>query len=582
MRRIGRWIVSSLAVIGTLTLLGFGLAMWLVSRVTESGLTPMTMPSQMVLTLDLDRGFRQSAQVGPLERLTQGKEYALPDVVLSIRQASADPKVKALLANLGSSPGGMAQVQEVRDAVAAFRAAGKPAFLFSEMLGDESGTLAYYLASAFDHIWLQPSGEVALQGFAAQSPYLRGLFDWLGVNPQFAGRWEYKSAIEMFTEKGMSGPHRENTNALINAWSDQVVQGIAQSRHLDPRQVQALLGKGPFLASEALSAGLVDQLGYRDQVESEVGDVTHEAELVDLDDYIHTHKTQGVAIAVITGQGEIHRGGSGDGLGAKDQGFASDDIAGAFRAAVDDPEIKAILFRVDSPGGDYTASDTVWREVVRARQAGKPVVVSMGDVAASGGYFVGMAADRVIAEPGTITGSIGVFTGKFVVKDVWAKLGITWDGINKGDNAAMWSVNQPFTPAQWDRVNRMLDDIYRDFTTKAVSGRHIPADRMDQLARGRVWSGSDALRLGLVDQLGGFDTALAVVRELLKLSPQAPLHLEALPKPKSPLEMLFGVLEQGSADQMALRQLGVTARQLSPWLTRLGGASGQARMEMVQ
>ena len=569
MRRIGRFMVIGLAVIGFLVVSGIGLAIWGASR---SGQVVHSLPSKMILTVDLERSFRQSPDTNPLARLTEGKDYVLPDVTQAIIKAAADPKVLGLFATIGSSSVGMAGAQELRDAIGTFRATGKPAIVFSESLGETGqGTVAYYLASAFSKIWLQPSGDVALQGFAVEGPYIKGLLDLVGVAPQFAGRWEYKSAIETFTEKGMSGPHRENMNALLDSWMTQTVSGIAKSRQMDERQVRALVGKGPFLASEALSSGLVDQLGYRDQVEDALTKAVGEAEQVDVESYAHHQRSHsGLGIAVITGQGAIHRGGNDDALGGETEGFASDVIADAFRDAVDDDDVKGILFRVDSPGGDYTASDTVWREVVRARAAGKPVVVSMGDVAASGGYFVGMAADRVIAEPGTITGSIGVFTGKMVMKDLWSNLGVSWDGLAKGDNAAMWSANHPFTPAQWDRVNQLLDQIYKDFTTKALEGRHIPADRIDQVARGRVWSGSDALRLGLVNELGGFDTALAALRQLLKSDADAPVNLIAYPPPKSPLEMLHDLLHEGASDHVAIRQAAAMARVVSPVLTRLG------------
>ena len=192
-----------------------------------------------------------------------------------------------------------------------------------------------------------------------------------------------------------------------------------------------------------------------------------------------------------------------------------------------------------------------------------------------------MAADKVIAEPGTITGSIGVFTGKMVMKELWAKLGVNWDGLARGDNAAMFSANQPFTPAQWDRVNHLLDQIYGDFTAKASEGRHIPKDRMDQVARGRVWSGQDALRLGLVDQLGGFETAVDALRQLLHLAPDAAVQLIALPPPQSPLDMVSDLLHQGASDRVALRQMAAVAQVFAPVLTRLGLQTQGNAMMMV-
>jgi len=579
LRRIGRIVVVICALVGVLTLLGIGFGLWGISRLTEAERMVGSLPKKMVLSVDLERGFKQGLDGGALRRLTEGRDYVLPEVADAIAKAATDPAVMGLYATIGSLGVGMAGAQELRDAVAVFRASGKPTMVFSETMGESgNGTVAYYLASAFDQIWLQPSGELALQGFLVESPYLKGFLDFVGVEPQFSGRWEYKSAIEMFTEKGMSPAHRENMGVLMDSWMSQVVHGIAQSRKMDERTARSLVGKGPFVASEALSAGLVDQVGYRDQAEEAMASFVDEADEVDVADYADHLNKHGLGIAVITGQGDIQRGGKDDPLGGDEAGFASDTIAQAFRDAVDDDRVKGILFRVDSPGGSYTASDTIWREVAMARDAGKPVVVSMGDMAASGGYFVGMNADKVVAEPGTITGSIGVFTGKMVLKDLWSKLGIGWDGLAKGDNAAMWSANHPFTPAQWDRVNRLLDQIYKDFTAKAVEGRRIPAAQIDQVARGRVWSGADAKRLGLVDELGGFDTALSVLKTAMKESPDAPVELIAYPQPKSPFEMIRDVLNQGVYDRETLGRIAKGVRVLSPLVSAIAARSPGAAL----
>lgn len=577
MRRIGRFIVACFATLGVVVVVVAGLGTWATLRLQEGeNLRPL--PNHMILSLDMDRGFRQTAGADPLGVLTGGgtKPYALPAVISALDHAATDPKVSGVFATVDQMALGFAGSQEIRAAIERFKASGKPAVVFSESMGESgNGTVAYYLASAFSQIWLQPSGEIALQGFGAEMPYLKGLLDLVGIEPQFSGRWEYKSAIEMFTEKGMSASHRENFGALLDSFSAQVAAGIAQSRKLSPDSAGQLLGKGPFMAQEALSTGLVDQIGYRDQAEDSLDEMIpdDDSDTVDIADYGDSLTEKGVGIAVITGAGEIHGGKAQDPFGSG-PGFAADDIAQAFRDAVDDDRVKGILFRVDSPGGSYTASDTVWREVARARASGKPVVVSMGDVAASGGYFVGMAADRVVAEPGTITGSIGVFTGKLVMKDLWSKVGVNWDGLLKGENAGMWSANRPFTPAQWDRVNQMLDVIYKDFTTKAAEGRHIDLAAMDQLARGRVWSGADAKRLGLVDALGGIDVAKAELRLLLKLDAEAPLRSIVFPEPKKPWELVGDMLQGGVSDRVALGRLAVLFQMAEPVLRQMQMLAG--------
>ncbi len=566
MRRFGRIVVIVLAVIGLLTLGSLGLVGWGVSRIHREVEPPL--PPRMVATLDLEAAFRQAGEPSPLAVVTRQRGYVLPEVAEAIDRAATDDRVTALFATTGASKLGMAGAQEIRDAVLRFRATGKPAVLFAETLGEDNGTLDAYLASAFCQVWLQPSGDVGLTGFVAESPFLKGTLDLLGVQPQFGARYQYKSAIDVFSETGFTAAHRENLGALLDSWTGQAVAGIAAGRKLPPATVRALLDKGPLLASEALAAGLVDKLGYRADAVAALG-AGPKPHLVDIAEYDDRSRgDDGPHIAVVTGEGAIHRGESDGPLG-EDGGIGAATIAKAIRDAVADPAVKAIVLRVDSPGGSYVASDTLWHEVTLARAAGKPVVASMGNLAASGGYFMAMAADRVVAEPGTITGSIGVFSGKLVLRDFWPKLGISWDEAHRGDNATMWSMNQPFTPAQWDRLNTLLDHVYGDFTTKAMAGRKIPADRIDAVARGRVWSGADAKTLGLVDALGGFDVALAQVRDLLHLPAGAPLDLVTYPRPKPPLEMLAELLSSGVADGAQLRSGVKVLRVLEPLAARL-------------
>lgn len=575
MRRIGRFLVVSLAVIGLLFVVGVGLAIWGALALHGKGGEPL--PKHMVLTLDLENQFKDAPSRDPFAALTGKDSYVTRDVVAGIDRAAGDPRVVGLFATLGHTGMGMARVQEVRDAVARFRASGKPAVVFAETLGEfGNGTLETYLASAFAQVWLQPSGDVGLTGFMAESPFLRGTLDLLGVQPQFAGRKEYKTAIETFTEKKYSPANAETINGLLDGWSGQVVAGIAEARRLPADKVRALFGKGPFLSSEALSAGLVDKLGYREEALAAArGD--GKPDEVDVAQYAGTSDSaKGTRVALITGEGAIMRGKAESPWGGED-GFGSDTVAGALRAAIDDDKIKAILFRVDSPGGSYVASDTVWHEVKRARAAGKPVVVSMGNVAASGGYFVSMGADRVVAQPGTVTGSIGVFTGKMVLADLWPKLGVSWDELHRGDNAAMWSANQPFSPQAWERVNVMLDRIYGDFTAKAAQGRKMELATLEQYARGRVWTGAEAARLGLVDALGGYDVAEAQIRTLLQLPADAPLAMKVFPEPQSPLQMLAKLASRGGvAEEEGAQTLLRAARLMAPVLDKLEAAGPRA------
>jgi protease-4 len=285
---------------------------------------------------------------------------------------------------------------------------------------------------------------------------------------------------------------------------------------------------------------------------------------------------RGTRVALIYGVGSVQTEEAEFSPLGGDQVMASDTVAKAIRDAVEDDKVRAILIRIDSPGGSYIASDTIWRAIRQARERGKPVVASMGHLAASGGYFVAMAADRIVADPGTVTGSIGVFAGKLVLRDFWKKLGVDWDEVHVGANALANSTNQPFSDSAWKLLNRQLDRIYTDFTTKAGEARKLDAAAMDKVARGRIWIGADAQKMGLVDELGGFRTALGTVRQLVNLPADAPLELKLYPKPKGALAELIEALQNEQlpmADVFAgLARLGRVTAALDPLLGRLEGA----------
>jgi protease-4 len=343
---------------------------------------------------------------------------------------------------------------------------------------------------------------------------------------------------------------------VVKGQFDQIVRGIAEGRDLEPAAVRGLIDRAPLTATAAHEADLIDGLRYRDEVYDEFaapdGD---EAPRLPAKRYLARAgrpDREGERVALIYGVGSIHRGRSGFGLVSGDPTMGADTVTAAFRAAVDDDAVRAILFRIDSPGGSYVASDTIWREVARARRYGKPVVVSMGNVAGSGGYFVAMAADRIVAQPGTITGSIGVLAGKMLTADLWERLGINWDEIHEGRNAAMWSATRDFSPAQWTQVQTFLDTIYADFTTKVAEGRGLTAAEVEQAARGRIWTGAAAQKLGLVDALGGLTVALDAIRELLAMSPDAPIDIEVFPRPRTLPELLMARLSGGDDSPSAV------------------------------
>ncbi len=580
MRVVARFLLIVLALVGLITVTATGLGVWLIARQAET----KPLPDRVVLTLDLDRGVVERAPTGLLGRLQLDGAYPMREVLDALDKAATDERVTGLVVRLSDGDLSMAKAQELRDAVTAFRESGKPALLFSESIGgDGNGTIAYYLATAFSQVWLQPSGDLSLAGFSLELPFLRDLLDTLEIKPQFGARHEYKTAIDSLTEQGLTPANRQSIQALLDAWTNQVVAAVSAARGVPAETVRGLIDKAPLLPEEALSERLVDRLGYWDEAETALG------ETEDLDALAYLQRTDDAAgdaagaatkVALIYALGTVQSREEGSPL-AGGSVMASETLVKALRDAAEDEDVKAILLRIDSPGGSYVASDTIWRAVRKAREAGKPVVVSMAGTAASGGYFVAMAADRIVAHPGTITGSIGVFAGKLVLGEFWERMGITWDGVKTGAHAGMWSFNQPFSESAWQRLQLQLDRIYGDFTGKVAEARGLDAAAIDRVARGRIWSGADAHRLGLVDDLGGYRTALAVVREVAGLPADARLDLQPFPERKSALAALVDALRSGKVPEAqllgdGLRTLARLGQTLGPLLdqmeagTRLG------------
>jgi protease IV len=494
----------------------------------------------LILELDLTDGIIETRPSGPVTALVNRNRAALPDILDGLRRARDDHRVAVVVARLGGKSIGLAAVQELRQAITELGAAGKTTVAWAESFGEFSASnVQYYLATAFEKIWLQPSGDLGLTGIAIERVFFRGVLDKLGAEFQVAKRHEYKSAAEQFTGTAFSPAAREETQRLTESVTEQLVQAIAERRGLSPAKVSELINAGPFLAARAQAENLVDQLGYRDEVYAEARKLAGpEAVVLYLARYqrgkvlaelarraiTNPPVTPEPGVAMIYATGPIRRGRSGRGL-VSGSSMGSDTIAGAIRAAARDEHTKAIVLRVNSPGGSYVASDTIWREVVRARAGGKPVVVSMGDVAASGGYFISMAADEIVAQPGTITGSIGVLTGKPVLGGALGRAGVTSDLISHGTHAAMFSQLHPFSEDEWALVNEWLDHIYADFTGKVATGRGMTQEQVHQVAKGRVWTGADAVANGLVDELGGVERATAIARRRAGLPATAPVHV---------------------------------------------------------
>ncbi len=580
-----KFIVRLLAVIGALALI-----YTVVIVVLIMGRKPHV-PGKTILEVNLEQPMVEYVPNASFVQVMMKDRLVLRDVVDALDRAGNDSRVVGLVARVGSEQMGMAEVQEIREAVLRFRAKKKFALAFAETFGEVGpGNKSYYLATAFDQIYLQPSGDIGLTGLMLESPFLSGTLQKLGMPFHGDHRYEYKSALNTFTEKKYTPAEREENTAILNSWFTQMQDGICDARHIPKDQWQSLVDRGPYLGKEGLDAKLVDGLAYRDEVYDQAKKKAGEgAQLLYLGKYLEAagrpHQS-GKTVALIYGVGSVQRGRSSFDALTGGGSMGSDTVTAAFRAAVDDKDVKAILFRVDSPGGSYVASDAIWREVMRARKAGKPVIVSMGDLAGSGGYFVAMDADKIVAQPGTITASIGVLGGKFLTSGFWKKVGLSWDQVHNGANATIWTSTMDYSPQEWARFEAWLDRVYGDFTTKAAEGRHLPKDKLLQIAKGRIWSGADAKNLGLVDALGGFDEAISLVKKAIGVSPTEEVKIEVFPRKKGLLQLLLAGSPDNSEQEGAATQTRVgILESVQPFLKQLQalgvGEKGVLRMPVA-
>jgi len=507
-------------------------------------------PNGCVLELDLRVAPPETSGLDPLALITGvGRPLVLREAVAALHRAAEDPRVAGLIARVELPAAAAGPVQELREAIAAFTAV-KPSVAWAETY---PGTLSYYLASAFGEVWMQPSGTVGLIGFATNALFLRDALDKAGIEAQFVARGEYKSAANLFTQDHYTDAHREADTRLLESLRGQVWQAIAESRNIGQDSLDGLADRAPLLRDVAVESKLIDRVGFRDEAYARIAElvgaegVSPESGDADGDDapprlfvgrYARATGPGGPSIpgrgpkstiAVVTVAGPIVSGRGGSRLPFGSSNAGGDTIAAALREAAHDDSVSAIVLRVDSPGGSVTASETIWREVKKARERGKPVVASMGAVAASGGYYVSMCADAIVANPGTITGSIGVVTGKLIARDLKDRLGVGSDAVRTNANADAWSINAPFTPEQKAQVEAEADLFYTDFVERVADGRNLTVDAVDAVARGRVWTGADALDHGLVDELGGLRAAVRKAKVLAGLDEDDKVRLVSYP-----------------------------------------------------
>lgn len=539
-------------------------------------------PNGCILEFDIQSVPPETAGFDPLRILSgSGRPLLLRDAVAALHRAAEDPRVAGLIARVQLAAAPPGAVQELRDAIAAFTAV-KPSLAWAETY---PGTLSYYLATAFSEIWMQPSGTVGLIGFATNALFLRDALDKVGIEAQFVARGEYKSAANLFTQDRYTDAHREADARLIESLHNQVWAGIAEARGIDESALEGLADRAPLLREDAIAAKVLDRIGFRDEAYVRIAELTG-TEGADPDDedapprlflsrYAQARKAapaipgrkQHPLIAVVTVAGPIVSGRGGPQLLPGRSSAGGDTVAAALRQAAADDEVKAVVVRIDSPGGSVTGSETIWREVCRTRSGGKPVVASMGAVAASGGYYVAMAAENIVANPATITGSIGVVTGKLVARELKDRLGVGSDSVRTNPNADAWSPNAPFTPEQQALVEAEADLFYTDFVRRVAEARGLSEQAVEAVARGRIWTGADAAERGLVDELGGLRTAVRRAKVLAGLDADAEVRLIGYPS-ASVLDYLRPKVSSQPAAALLADTVGVllTDRTTALWV----------------
>ncbi len=503
---------------------------------------------RLLLELDLTRGLLEAGPASPFEAVRSARIPTLRAVVEALDKAAGDGRVAGLVAHVGHRQPTLAQSGEVRAAVDRFRRSGKPAVCWAESYGELGpGNVGYHLASAFGEVWVQPSGDVGLTGVAAEVVFARDLLDRIGVQPQIGQRHEYKTAADLLLRSTMTGPHREMMTRIVESLTSTIIADVARGRRLDESLVREAVDAAPLSAQEGLERGLVDRIGYRDEVYADLRRRLGEVETRYVDRYgkgvagiaragaERVHRRRPV-VALLHASGGIHLGRSGRSSPVSGRSIGSDTLGAALRAAGRDDAVRAVVLRIDSRGGSYVASDAIRREVRLLRRTGRPVVASMASVAASGGYYIAMAADEVLASAGTLTGSIGVLAGKQVIREALAKVGLNRETVASGRYADMFSSQRPFDEDEWRRLEEWLDRVYDDFTLKAAQDRRMPVEQLRAVARGRVWTGADAVDVGLVDRLGGLSEALDAACARAGL---ARAEVDVRPMPKAhPLELL--------------------------------------------
>ena len=559
-------IVYAFAIFGILFIL---LLLALLGMIRTSAPVPI-IPEKAILTVDFDSSFGEVLQDSILFEMAPNGvgQISFHQLLTVLSKAAKDDRIKAIAGRVNVTGLGLAQIQELRLAIENFKKHGKPAYIYSPGFGSfGEGTDEYYLASVFSKITMQPNSDVGLTGISAEVPFVRGALDKIGVTPEFYARYEHKNAMATFMDRQVSTTFKTDMNILLAKLNVMLVQDLLKSRFSNPTREDLLgiIDKAPFSAEYAKTVGLIDEIAYEsDWLDAIIKEF--QAEPISVEQYATSLRpnVKGKKLAVIFMEGMIS-----DMPGVRPLEGAEINsrlVLAQIDEIKQDKDIKGVLVRINSPGGSYGASAEIWNALNRLKQENKiPLIVSMGDYAASGGYMVALAGDKIFADPATMTGSIGVLGGKFVLEDLWKKLDVNWEAFDPSENAGILSPNFKFNKMQKSAFNKALDRTYEDFTLKVSQARNIPLNKLDNLARGRVFLGQDAAEFGLVDELGGLDAALGALSDKVGIKPGESIILLTYPKPKTWQEKINELL--GSAPIVSMKatveKLGLDIRSLT-------------------
>jgi protease-4 len=574
-----QFLITAAGVFAGLLIFMIGVPFVLISMVASAA-GPGPIPARAVLELDLREGLTDQSPHGALAGFARRGQSAM-SIVEGLRRAETDDRVKSVLVRLpegGIEPG---LADELRLAIKHFRTSGKPVVAHSQGLYPSGMvTATYMVGAAAEELWMQPGASFQVTGLASEDLFFKRFFDRYGVKPQYEQRYEYKNAVNGYLHDDYTPAHREAELSWMGSIYDTDLGAAAADRRLDPAALRKALEAGPYLAEEAQGLHLIDKLGQAHDAEANLlkraGDG---AEMVDFDDFARSRRPRGgtgPVIAVIEAEGPIvtGKGGAANPFGGGSTIY-SQDIAEAFYDAIKADSVKAIVFRVNSPGGSDTASEEILAAIRAAKAAGKPVIVSMGTYGASGGYWISSEASAIVAEPSTLTGSIGVFGGKFALGATAARYGVDIRRLGVGsDYAGAFGIGSEFTPAQRAAFARWMDRIYDNFVARVAAGRKLPEARVREIARGRVWTGAQAKQLGLVDELGGFYEAVDKAKALANLTGEPRLR-----RMSPDLTAVEAVQRMIGVSAASLRVLGAAAHVMDdPAARALAGEAANARL----